>query len=479
MAELTLRNGIVVTPSGLIRGGLASEGGQIVAIGASQSLPRGDTDIDVEGKIIFPGVIDPHVHLGIGQAPGQDSFNRELVTESRDAAVGGVTCFVTTTLLGTEPRARLIDAAIEASRGEYQPFVDFRMTSVPTVEEHLTEIPDVVERGVNSFKFFTGYRGRQAEAMGMAPDGIPPAMFYRACEIMRRVGPGVFPMIHAEEPTIRYMIQDRMRHEGRTDLLTAWHEASPDMLEPMQVHQHALITDDVGVPLYVVHVSAADTVDLIRDLRRSGTDVIGETLVGFLFFTDREADARGLGPLGKIQPPIRSDKDRRRLWRGLREGALSTVGTDCVLYSREQKFSTGFWDVLVGLGPALSFTVPVMYSTGVNIGRLGLETMAKVLAENSARRWGLYPSKGVLQVGSDADVIVIDPTRELVLGLDKTQTRSDYTVYDGVAVRGAPVLTFVRGGLVARDAQIVAERPHGRYVTPELGGFRPARQEMR
>src|SRR5689334_13984009 len=104
MAELTLRNGFVVTPAGVVRGGLASEGGQIAAIGADASLPRGDLDVDVEGKIIFPGALDPHVHLGLGQEPGQASFNLELVTESRDAAVGGVTCFVTTTLLGTEPR---------------------------------------------------------------------------------------------------------------------------------------------------------------------------------------------------------------------------------------------------------------------------------------------------------------------------------------------------------------------------------------
>src|SRR5947209_16206623 len=117
MAELTLRNGFVVTPTGLVRGGLSSEDGQIVAIGASRGLPAGDVDIDVEGKIIFPGVIDPHVHLGLGAEPGQASFNKELVTESRDAAVGGVTTFVTTTLLGTEPRARLVDTAVEASKG--------------------------------------------------------------------------------------------------------------------------------------------------------------------------------------------------------------------------------------------------------------------------------------------------------------------------------------------------------------------------
>jgi dihydroorotase-like cyclic amidohydrolase len=478
MTELTLRNGLVVTPAGLVRGGLSADGGEIVAIGPSRSLPSGETDIDVEGKIIFPGVIDPHVHLGIGLEPGQDSFNRELVTESRDAAIGGVTCFVTTTLFGTELRTRLIDAAIDASKREYQPFIDFAMTSVPTLEEHLTEIPDVVDRGVTAFKFFTGYRGKQAMGLGMAPEGIPPDMFYRACEIIKRCGPGVFPMIHAEEPTIRYLIQDRMRSEGRTDLLTAWHESSPDMLESMQIHQHALITGSVGVPLYVVHVSAAESVDLIRTLRLAGADVIGETVVGFLYFTDREADAKGLGPLGKIQPPIRADKDRQRLWKGLREGTLSTIGTDCVIYSQEQKLGADFWDVLVGLGPALSFTLPVMYSMGVNGGRLSLEALARLLSENSARQWGLYPAKGVLQVGSDADVVVIDPDKEVVLGLDKTQTRSDYTVYDGVRTRGAPVMTFVRGRLVAQDFRIVAEQPTGRYVSPELRGFRRTRPSI-
>jgi dihydroorotase-like cyclic amidohydrolase len=289
----------------------------------------------------------------------------------------------------------------------------------------------------------------------------------------------VFAMIHAEEPTVRYMIQDRMRVNERSDPLTAWHESSPDMLEAMQIHQYGLITNSIGVPLYVVHVSAAESVDLIGSLRARGWDVTGETVVGFLYFTDREADAKGLGPLGKIQPPIRADKDRARLWAGLRDGSISIIGTDCVLYVREQKFGANFWDAPVGLGPALSFTLPVMYSVGVNTGRLTLEAMARLLAENAARRWGLYPTKGVLQVGSDADVVVIDPAREMTLGLDKTQTRSDYTVYDAVEVRGAPTMTFVRGRLVARDYEIVAEKAHGRYLTPDLAGFWRTRQAMR
>lgn len=150
-----------------------------------------------------------------------------------------------------------------------------------------------------------------------------------------------------------------------------------------------------------------------------------------------------------------------------------------MLYSREQKYSVNFWDVLVGLGPALSFTLPILYSSGVNTGRISLERLARVLAENTARRWGLYPAKGVLQVGSDADVVVIDPAKQMTLGLDKAQTRSDYTVYEGVQVRGAPVMTFVRGQLVAQDYQIVADKPHGRYVSPELAGFRGTRQELR
>src|SRR5581483_4792166 len=327
-------------------------------------------------------------------------------------------------------------------------------------------------------KFFTGYRGKQAEGLGMAPEGIPPEMFFRACEIMKRTGPGVFPMIHAEEPTIRYLMTARLRESGRTDLLSAWHESSPDYLEPLQIHQHALITHDLGVPLYVVHVSAAESVDLIQALRGRGYDVVGETVVGFLFFTDREADAKGLGPLGKIQPPIRGTKDRERLWKGLREGAISTIGTDCVLYSHEQKFSVNFWDVLVGIGPGLSTTVPILFSYGVNRGRIGLERLAKVLCENTARRYGLYPAKGVLQVGSDADVVVIDPAREMTLGRHMTQTRSDYTVYEGVQVRGAPVMTFVRGSLVAQDFKIVAERLTARYVLAKYAWVARARQEI-
>jgi dihydroorotase-like cyclic amidohydrolase len=478
MAELTLRNGFVVTPTGIVRGGLASEGGQIVAIGASAALPRGEMDIDVGGKVIFPGALDPHAHLGVGEDSGPVGFNREIVTESRDAAVGGVTCFVTTALMGTDSRLKQVDAEIEASRGEFRPYVDFRLTSVTTTEQHIEEIPDLRDRGVVSHKFFSGYSGVQARGFGMAEEGITPGFFYRACEAMKRAGPGVFPMVHAEEPTIRYMLQGRMRPTRRDDPLTAWHESSPDFLEPLQIHQHALITRELGVSLYVVHVSAAESVDLIRDLRAGGHDLTAETIVAFLYYTDREVDAKGLGALAKIQPPIRSPKDRARLWQGLREGSISTIGTDCEAYTRRLKASGDFWDVLVGIGPGMSVTLPILYSEGVNGGRIGLERLARALCENTARRYGLYPAKGVLQVGSDADVVVIDPHKELTIHQGMVQSGGDYSIYEGVRVRGAPTMTFVRGRLVARDYAIVADEPRGRYVLPEHVGVRANRQEV-
>src|SRR6185503_17088358 len=220
MPDLTLRNGTVVTPTGLVRGGLTVTDGVITSIGADPELPRGDTDLDVAGRYLLPGLIDPHVHLGIGDGAGPEKLRRDFVTESRDAAAGGVTTMITTTLFGTGSRGEAAELAI--AEGDRHSTVDYRLTAVVTTREHLREAEALVSLGIRSFKFFLGYKGEQAESFGMNASGISWDFFYQACEALGAAGATAFPTIHAEDPYVRDFLTERARRRGPGRQLQTW-----------------------------------------------------------------------------------------------------------------------------------------------------------------------------------------------------------------------------------------------------------------
>lgn len=461
MADLRFRNGTVVTPQGLLRGGLAVTDGVITKVGADADLPEATTDIDVGGKLLLPGIVDPHVHLGIGDGAGPEKLVRDFSSESRDAAAGGVTTMITTTLFGAESRGEVAELAIEA--GDEHSLVDYRLTAVVTTRDHLREADDLVKAGIRSFKFFLGYKGAQAESFGMNADGISWDFFYEACEALGAAGVRAFPTIHAEDPYVRDMLTERLRGSGGNRLLQTWLEASPNILEPMQIYPAALIAHQVGVPVYVVHTSAWQSVDLIRDLKDKGWQVYGETLAAFLYWTAAEADARDKAAVAKIQPPIRTDRDRDALWQGVKDGTITSIGTDCQMYSRQSR-GGDFWDARVGLGPGMGTMLPAAHTAGVLGGRCTIEDLVRVLCENTARRFDLYPQKGLLAPGADADIIVFDPEARRRVDAGSLQSASGYSLYEGETLTGWPQQVWVRGQRVFDNGEIVAGSPGGRHV---------------
>jgi dihydroorotase-like cyclic amidohydrolase len=298
----------------------------------------------------------------------------------------------------------------------------------------------------------------------MNPEGITPAFFHQACEQLARCGPPTFAKIHAEDPYVRGILIDRLRETGRADQLTAWAESSPAWAESVQVYTYGLIANQLRVPLYPVHISAAHTVETVKQLRSQGLNIVGETVACFLNTTAPEMDAKGMGGKAKIQPPIRFETDRERLWRGLQEGSLSVVGTDSLTYSASFKTDGDFWDCRVGINLQVADTLPLMFNEGINTGRIDLVTLAKVLSENAAKLYGVYPKKGALTLGADADIVVIDPEKEAVLGVDRMRSRADYSLWEGRQVKGIPVMTFLRGALVMENGEIVGQAPSGKFV---------------
>lgn len=465
MHDLILHNGRVVTPSGVLEGGgIAVDGEKIVAVGASSMLGEAHRRIDVGGKVLFPGMFDPHMHLGSGDERTYEDMTECFAEDTKDMAIGGVTTLATTNVLRRDPLVECLHKTIAC--GTDRSWIDFKVTGVVLTYEHIAEIPAMAREGCTSYKLYTGYCCDQAERMGMRREGIGSDMFYLLCEQLRDVGQPSIVMIHAEEPMVRNMMRERLKTEGRADLV-AWAEHSPEWAESVQVYQYGVIARELGVPMYVVHISKAHTVDFIAWLQSQGYPIIGETVVGFLATTAHELVARGVGIYGKIQPPIRFDGDRDRLWRAMREGAITAVGTDSIPYTSKYKAGADFWEARPGLNIQAIDTLPLLLTEGYAKGRCDLELLARVLAENPARHFGLYPQKGVLQPGSDADIVVIDVDREATLGLHRMRGGSDYSIWEGVNVKGMPVMTFLRGELVAEEGEIVAPRPRGRYVRGE------------
>lgn len=460
-ADLTIRNGRVVTPAGVIHGGLSASGGVITHIGADATLPPAREEHDARGAVVFPGVIDPHTHMGVGDGWGDEKLERDFDTESRDAVSGGVTTVVTTSTYGPAPRIETVERNIAS--GNRTSYVDFRITALMTQREQAAEIPGLVALGVRSFKYYWGYKGPQAASFGLSEVGTPTDVFWEACEAMRDAHPKAFPMIHAEDPDIRYLLIERWMRRDPAGSLVSWAHANPNILEPLQLAQAAWIAEEVGVPLYMVHVSSHEAVEMIREFKAKGWRAVGETLTAFLYWTADEADARGVGAKGKVQPAIKFAEDRDALWRGIADGTITQIGTDSLMYTADD-FGGGFWEKRVGLGPGSGTSLPAVVTAGLNRGRIDLETMARVMCENVARQYDMYPTKGILQVGSDADVVIFDPVATRRAAGSELLSASGYTIYEGEELAGWPSRVYVRGVPVAGDGAMIATTPHGRHV---------------
>lgn len=460
--DLVLRGGLIVTPTGVLEGDVGISDGKFAEVAGPRQVPSGRQELDVAGKILLPGLFDPHIHFGFGDDIGDDTMLEDFRHNTRDCLIGGVTSVATTTLTGRDPLTALFDRALRCAEGHS--WVDYKVTSVVGSREHIEDIRPVAGKGGVSFKFFTGYVGEQAAGFGMDPAGITPDFFWAACEALSRSGPPTFAKIHAEDPYVRGVLIDELRRQGREDSLTAWAESSPEWAESLQIYTYGLIAHEKRVPLYPVHISAAHTVDTVKHLRSQGMNIVGETLSCFLCTTAPEMDAQAMGGKAKIQPPIRFEKDKERLWAGIQDGTISIVGTDSLTYSARYKSGGDFWECRVGINLQVADTLALLFDEGYNKGRIDLPTLANVVSTNAAKMYGIYPKKGAIALGGDADLVVVDPERQITLGTQRYRGATDYSLWEGRRVKGAPVMTFLRGVLSMQDGEVVATRPAGRFI---------------
>jgi dihydropyrimidinase len=470
MTTIRVINGLVVTPHGIINGGVWAEDGVIGLVGDNRQLPAADETLDARGRFVLPGLVDPHVHLGVGGTADDAKFLSDLASETQAAAAGGITTVVTdhenahgpswvTTRPGADGRALLEHAkAAIASRSP----VDVRYTANPSNADDLREMPALVEQSVTSFKMFPSYVGAEAEEFGI--ETVDLAFIYEAFEAIARLdhpGRPTQGMVHCEEPGICSLLKTRLR-AGNTGSLAGWAQARPAICEAMQIQDIGLIAKQTGARAYIPHVSSEEGVRAIEYLKHRNVRIIGETCPHYLV-SRFPWDA---GAFGKVNPPVRAGSDRDYLWTALADGHLEALGSDNCRYMPSEKSQADLWDAIPGFSE-IGLSLAIMLTDGIAENRLDWATLARVASEYPARCFALYPAKGAIQSGADADLVIVDPEEEWTVRADEFPYGVDSSLYEGIPMRGRPVTTIRRGEVVAEKGWVA--RDGGRYVdTPQV-----------
>ena len=460
--DTVIRGGTLITPSGPVNADLGIAGGRIAAIGFDLV---GERVIDATGKLVLPGAIDPHVHL---QMPaGAVTSSDDWETGTIAAACGGTTTvidFVEPEVVDVrrgEVTSPLRDAlAARRAEAEGRAVIDFglHMTLLDASPATLAEIPSVVEAGCTSFKTYLTYAGFK----------LDDDAFIAALEAVGRAG-GI-ALVHAENDAgIRYL-QRKFLAEGHVS--PRYHPLSrPPGTEAEAIERALALAEIAGCPLYVVHVSTQRGAEAVSRARARGQTAIGETCPQYLLLTDAEYDRPGFeGAKFICSPPLRKAADNAALWAHLAADDLSTVGTDhCPFFYAGQK-DLGAPDApppfnrIPGGMPGIESRLALLYTFGVAQGRLSLARWIDVCCTAPARLFGLAGRKGALTVGADADVVIFDPEREVTISRASLHENCDYTPYEGYQLKGYPVLTMLRGRVIARDGEFVGGSGGGRFL---------------
>ncbi len=447
--DLVVTGGTLVDPDwGELSGGLAVRDGRIAALLAPGETPDAAETIDASGLVILPGVIDPHTHLGFAR-----SFEEDVETETRSAALGGVTTVMSfhRQYKGAEPAPydelpELI-AAIDARAA-----VDVGLHFGMLAESQVRQIPRYAAAGVTSHKFYMAYRGPDGATVGMVnecDDGL-------LLEGLRLIGEqGGVACIHAENTDIVNRTMRQVRESG-ADGLRAWSKARPAFAEAENIQRVAFFGRAAKAGVYLVHIGSAESLDAARRERANGGRVWVETCPHYLTHTyDSES-----GPLAKINPPVRGAGDLEALWQGLIDGDVDTVGTDHCAVPLDRK-QGDIWKASAGF-PGMATTLPVLLSEGHHKRGMSLQRIAQVLSGNSASIFGLK-GKGTLRIGADADLVLCDLDAERTVDQRDLGGSAGYSILEGRRLRGWPVRTLLRGRTVAVDGEVTGA-PAGRFL---------------
>jgi dihydropyrimidinase len=446
-ADLVIRGGRVVSEGGVLEADIAVTSGAISAVAPPALAIAAREVVDVAGAYVLPGAIDTHVHFNVFN-PMVDDFESTSVA----AAYGGVTTMMP--FIGGREGMSVVEGLEHfAAEGERRSVVDFAMHCRLRPDPALIEqIPDAIAYGVPSIKMFQAYKKR---GMLFTDDQLLRGMELTAAH-------GGIVLVHAENGQVIDYLEDKLAREGKTGP-EFYLSSRPHFTESEAVARAIEIAGFAHCPLYVVHLSTADGLEHIRRARDRGQAVYAETCPQYLLLTDAEM-LRQKG-LAKIAPPLRWDRDREALWAGLAQGLVQTLGSDHAPFLVADKL-VGERDIFqAGFGmPGVETMMPLVLGESLRAGRLTLPQLAAVASENAAKLFGLYPRKGAIRTGADADLLVVDPDSEWTISAGDLHSRAGYTCFEGWRVKGRITMSFLRGRPLLRDGRLCQSPGYGRFL---------------
>lgn len=447
--DLLVRNARLVSPEGVLPCSIAVRQGAIAAILELDSDIPATRILDAAGRYLLPGLIDTHVHLGNA---GQ-SFEDDCRTESMAGATGGIT----TMLVYVIDRGSYLDSFDRYRAAVGQSYIDMSFHLGIVRPEHIEEIPAYGEKlGIRSFKAFMAYKGGAATPSGI--QGVTDGELFWYFTQVAKV-PGAIALVHCENMEIIEWFQSKYESTGRQDT-AAWSSARPAFGELESIQRALSFAREAGVHFAIPHLSVGIGSEFLREKQVGNARVHVETCPHYLAL-DQDTDR---GVAGKVNPPIREQAQVDAMWKRLVDGTIDFIGSDHCPFTRATK-GNELWSARSGITGGVAMILPVLLTDGYHRGRLTLSKIVEMASARPAKLFGLYPRKGTIQVGSDADFVIVDIDQEVTVSAAKLNTVSDFTPYDGYQAHGWAAVTVVGGNVVYQDGEIVAREPSGQYLT--------------
>jgi dihydropyrimidinase len=469
MAKIIIHSGTLITAYETFVADILIEGECIAAIGKDLEVPDAEV-IDAAGKLIMPGGIDPHTHLDL---PMFDTVSSDdHYTGHKAAAFGGTTTALDFISQDHETLKKSLDAWHQKADDKAAIDFGFHMNITRLDEAVLGELPGLFEEGVTTLKVFTAYNGRLR---------LQDGEIFRLMRVSAELGGLV--LLHAENGDVIEVLTEEALSQGHTQ--PEWHAYSrPAWGAVESVLRGIALAEQAGASLYVVHLNTAGGVDQIQYGRERGVRVMGEVCMPHLFFTVSDL-CRSDGAKWICSPPMRTKADNAALWRGVQDGAIQTVGTDhCpfffdgtkpIEYEGETIAIPGkelgaddFTKIPNGV-PGVGDRLPILWTYGVGTGRITPNEFVALTSTNAAKIFGLYPKKGCLVPGADADIVIWDPEKRLTYGVARAHHRTDYNLYEGWELHGFPEKVFLRGNLVVDGDEWRGKAGMGRFMKRSVG----------
>jgi dihydropyrimidinase/allantoinase len=465
--DAVVLGGTAILPNhGAVRLDVGIRGGRIAALADDLRASDADVVVDARGLHVAPGAVDSHFHVGIYRPHAEDARS-----ESASAVSGGVTSLLSYFRTGhhylhkSGPYRDIYPEVLRLSEGSFH--CDYGYHVAPMLNAHVAEIPWLVEQGVTSFKYYMFYKGLTLSAdstkgrdYAMTDEydlGHLYEIMAEVAQVAARAKQRVSVSLHCENPELIRTFIARVKAAGTTGL-RAYSEGRPPLSERLSIEEAAVLAGSTGVAVNLLHLSSEDAVETAVGMRRRapGQDIVLETTLHHLALTYDTTDQRG-----KVNPPIRTQRDQDALWRAVLAGEMDTVVSDHACCMEEMK-KGDLWSALPGFG-GTSLLYPILFTEGVKRRNLSLERMVELASANPARKYGLFPRKGTIGIGSDADLALLDLQRDQPVESAALHSAQDHTPFGGMRLGGWCTTTLLRGEVAYRDGQVVGP-PRGEYL---------------